>query len=207
MRSPNSYRDVAHIHQIQETTGPAIVESSGSNRKVVIGIKNVTEGAGATTLTYLMYKELTERRGINTLAIEVNKRDFMYFGDNNLVSTTKNELANILLKNQHYDVVLVDLNDCEGDICGDVLYLVEPSIIKMSKINKKDRMAFSRLRGQKIILNKCLLSKSDVKQFESESGGRLFYVMPPLDDRKRQQNISELLGKLGIILYRSKEED
>ena len=207
LQNPNSYRDVAHIHQIQEPTGPVIVESSSGNRKVVIGIKNVTESAGATTLTYLMYKELTEHRGINTLAIEVNKRDFMYFGDNNLVSTTKNELANILLKNQHYDVVLVDLNDCEGDICGDVLNLVEPTIIKMSKINKKDRMAFSRLRGQKIVLNKCLLSKSDVRQFESEAGGRMFYVMPPIDDRKRQSNISELLGKLGIISYTSKEEE
>ena len=206
LQNPNSYRDVAHIHQIVETAAPVIVESSGGNRKVVIGIKNVTEGAGATTLTYLMYKELTEYRGINTLAVEVNKRDFMYFGDNNLISTTKNELANILLKNQQYDVVLVDLNDCEGDICGDVLYLVEPSIIKMSKINRKDRMAFSRLRGEKIVLNKCLLSKGDVKQFESESGGRLFYVMPPLDDRKRQTNISEFLGKLGIIMYNAKEE-
>ena len=207
LQNPNSYRDVAHIHQIEATTGPVIVESSGGNRKVVIGIKNVTESAGATTLTYLMYKELTEHRGINTLAIEVNKRDFMYFGDNNLVSTTKNELANILLKNQQYDIVLVDLNDCEGDICGDVLYLVEPTIIKMSKINKKDRMAFSRLRGKKIVLNKCLLSKSDIRQFESEAGGRLFYVMPPIDDRKRQQNISELLGRLGIISYNSKIEE
>ena len=207
LQTPNSYRDVAHIHQIQEPTGPVIVESSNNGgRKIVLGIKNVTESAGATTLTYMMYKELTEHRGVNALAIEVNKRDFMYFGDNSLVSTTRNELANILLKSQQYDVILVDLNDCEGDICGDVLYLVEPTIIKMSKINKKDRLAFSRLRGQKIVLNKCLLSKSDVKQFESEAGGRLFYVMPPMDDRIRQPNISELLGKLGIIAYKPKKE-
>lgn len=207
LQHPNSYRDVAHIHQIEETSTPIVSESFSGNRNVVIGIKNVTDGAGATTLTYLMYKELKENYGINTLVIEVSKRDFSYFNDNEMISTSKNELAGILLKNRNYEVILVDLNDSEGDICSDTLYLVEPSIIKMNKLMRRDRMIFNRLRGKKIVLNKTVITKSDIREFEAETGIRAFYVMPPIDDRSRQRSILGLLGKLGLIKYNEKGDD
>ena len=75
MQHPNSYRDVAHLHQIQET--PISLSSEvTAGRKMILGIKNITEGAGATTLTYLLYKELSDNYGVNTMAIEVNKREY-----------------------------------------------------------------------------------------------------------------------------------
>ena len=207
MEHPNSYKDVAHIHQIDFAPTPVVNAggSGSSGSKIILGIKNVTEGAGATTLIYLMYKELTKNRGINALAIEVNKRDFAYFNDNNLVSTTKNDLANMLIKSSNYDVILIDLNDSDTDICNDVLYLIEPSIIKMNKLMRKDRMVFNRLRGKKLVLNKCVLTRSDIKEFEKEVGSKLYFVIPPIDDRQRQDSIIQLLSTLGIVSHISRK--
>ena len=202
LNTPNTYKDVASIHQIDEPVAVAaapMVSSLTGARKVVLGIKNITEHAGATTLLYLMYKELVERYGIKTLAIEVGKRDFAFFNDDRLVSTTKVELPKYLLKNQEYDVILVDLNDAEDDLCADVLYLVEPSIIKMNKLMRKDRSIFDKIRGRRIMLNKCLLSKGDVKEFQKEAGTKLTYVMPPINDRTRSTSIEELLKMIGLI--------
>jgi len=201
LNSPNSYRDVASIHQIDNTvvSQAPINEGPRVTRKVVLGIKNVTEGAGATTLVYLIYRELVERHGIKALAIEVGKRDFAFFNDERLISTTKAEIPKLILKNQDYDVILVDLNDCEPDVCGEVLYLVEPSIIKMNKLIRKDRAIFDRIRGNKIILNKCLLPKGEVKDFESEAGTKVFYVMPPINDRAKVVALDELLKMLNLV--------
>ena len=203
---PNSYKDVAHIHQL-ETAAPApvVVAGGGVAQKVILGIKNVTDDAGATTLAYLIYKELTEKCGISCTAIETNKRDFMYFNDQNLVSIGSNELANALLKNASSDVIVVDLNDCNEEVCADVIYLVEPSIIKMNKLMKKDRTIFERLKGKKIVLNKCLLSSSDIKEFEREIGSKVFHVMSPFDDRGKDNGVRELLAKLGIVAFDSKK--
>ena len=52
--NPNSYRDVAHIHQIENESKGSV--ASGDTR--IIGIKGVTKESGATTLTYLMKNEL-----------------------------------------------------------------------------------------------------------------------------------------------------
>ena len=206
MQHPNSYRDVAHLHQIQET--PISLSSEvTAGRKMILGIKNITEGAGATTLTYLLYKELSDNYGVNTMAIEVNKRDFIYFGDKRLLSTTKADLPTVLLKNQACDIILVDLNDSDGALCTDVLYLVEPSIIKLGKLIGRDRGILQRLNGKKVILNKTLITKSDVKEFEKESKLNVFFTMPPINDRKREEWILQLLAKLHIINYETKKDD
>ncbi|MDD6878624.1 MAG: hypothetical protein PUD59_00115 [bacterium] len=198
MEHPNSYKDVAHIHKIDTNnneSGGVIVQ----NKKLILGIKNVTESAGSTTLAYLMYKELTDKYNVNCVAIEVDKNDFSYFNDQNLVSISNNDLANTLLKNQRYDIIIVDLNTADPELCGDCLYLIEPSIIKMNKLIRRDRNTFQKLQGKKIVLNKCLLSNADIKEFEIESASKIFYVIPPVDDRVKQSSLKELFVKLGII--------
>ncbi len=50
-----------------------------------------------------------------------------------------------------------------------------------------------------MILNRCVLSKGDIREFEKELGSRLFYILPPMDDRVRQESIIRLLEALGII--------
>ena len=197
--NPNTYKDVAHIHQIDTTPEPSVLTDSSIRKKVILGIKNLTDGAGATTLTYMLYKELSAERDINVIAFEVNKHDFMYFNDDNLKSVSNNELASVLLKNQQQDVILVDINDGDVGICTDVLYLIEPSIIKLNKLMKKNRNFVNNIKDKKVVLNKCVLTKGDVKEFEREVGTKIFYYVPPVDDRTRQESIIGLLSTLGII--------
>ena len=209
---PNTYKDVAHIHQLEEPapatgsgTAPAANTGGGefTPRKLILGVKNVTEDAGATTLVYAMYKALNEYYNVSCVAVEVQKRDFPYYNDPSMISINESELANTLLRNNSYDVILVDLNDTDESVCNDVLYLVEPSIIKMNKLIRKNRNVFNELKGKKIVLNKSMLVQSDVKEFESEIGSKLYFVMPPFDDRRREQCIEDLLSQLGIIGFQS----
>ena len=64
---------------------------------------------------------------------------------------------------------------------------------------RKDRSIFDKIRGRIIMLNKCLLSKGDVKEFQKEAGTKLTYVMPPINDRTRSTSIEELLKIIGLI--------
>ena len=74
---PNTYKDVAHIHQLNSNTNPIPDDKKNKffkndneskeqtiptyrNAKV-IGFKNLTAGAGATTLVYMLKKYLAEK--------------------------------------------------------------------------------------------------------------------------------------------------
>lgn len=214
LQNPNGYRDVAHLHQIEE---PLVVEKqvmTPSNnigptvnndytyqpvQNVILGIKSLTEGAGSTTLCYLLKREL-QKRGISTLAVEIDRRDFVYLNDKELVSITKDELAPLLLKNRGVQVIIIDLNSMDTDMCTDSIYLLEPSYIKLNKLMMRDRKVFERLKNDKIVLSKSLLTNSDIAELEYEAKVKFFYAMPYLDDRKDNEMVlSELLQKLGII--------
>lgn len=194
----NTYRDVAHIHQLQNIT-TQINERIIEKQRYVLGIKNVTTNAGATTLIYMLKKELSNH--YNVLAIEVDRNDFMYFKDKDMISVRSNELGNTIMQYQDKDVILVDLNESnEENVCNDVLYLIEPSTIKLNRMILIDRRIFARLNGKKIILNKSLLSEDDVNQFERESSSKIYYSLPPLDDKKDNSNILlPFLSKLGFV--------
>ena len=60
--NPNTYKDVAQYHQLSsvsvETPQPINTTDYKKLGLRVIGIKNITEHAGSTTLTYLMKKHL-----------------------------------------------------------------------------------------------------------------------------------------------------
>ena len=204
---PNSYRDVAHIHKvndIQEAEPNNVVSNNVTNNVIieekrlhVIGIKNVTEHAGATTLTYMMTKLL--ERNYKVKAIEVGKRDFTYFNSENLLSTTVEELPKEILKNNSLDILLIDLNTYnDTDICNQVLYLVEPSILQLNKLTKRDKKIFEKLDGKKIILNKSFVSNKDEKVFEYESGTKIFANIPCVDDRTESKEVNDLIVRLGF---------
>ena len=165
----------------------------------VIGIKNVTPNAGATTLAYLMKRELETIHGISALAIEVNKRDFVYFNDSSLISVSKNDLPSKIMNAGNYRAIIVDLNDADTSVCDDVIYLVEPSILKLNKILKLDNKIFNKLMGRKIVLNKTLVSGGNIDTFEYETGVKVFDVIKPLDDRSSKPMLESLLSKLGFI--------
>ena len=197
-QNPNSYRDVAHIHQLENLTEQINDRIITKNMRI-LGIKNLTDHAGATTFIYILKKQLDSY--YNVVALEVDKRDFIYFNDPNMVSTTSADLPKMLMKYKDVDIILVDLNSYESeDVCNDVLYLLEPSVIKLNKLLMVNRGVFNKMAGKKIVLNKSLLTSKDVLDFEYEAKTKVFYNMPPLDERKNNENyINPFLSKLGFV--------
>lgn len=203
--NPNSYRDVAHIQQLENNgTGEEVVVEKYENTAIgtkIIGLKNVTKQSGATTLTYIMRNVL--KKNYSVVAIEVNKSDFRYFNDKSLISTTNFEIGNVIAKNNDNDIILVDINDSKQaeELCHEVLYLVEPSIIKLNRLMLVNPGIFKELgkKDSKIVLNQSLLSNKDVHDFEYESGVKIYYNMPPLDERSKQMDeLNSMLVKLGF---------
>ena len=186
---PNSYRDVAHIHNVDSSSGQVLTENSVGRVKI-IGIKNLTEHAK---------KHLDAN--YNVAALEVGKRDFAFFEGENLISTTETDLPKELMKKSDFDILLVDLNNYPDDeICSYVLYLVEPSTIKLNKLIRRDRKVFERLNNKRVVLNKSFVTESDVAVFEYEAGTKVFYNIPTLDDRKMPQSaINSILSKMGLM--------
>lgn len=202
---PNTYKDVAHIHQLEELT-EAVTDKVVHSNVRVLGIKNLTEHAGATTLIYMLKKQLEEHYSV--IAIEIGKRDFSYFNDKNMISTTKEEFPRVLLKSKDYDIILVDVNESESeDVCNDVLYLLEPSTIKLNKLMRKNRKVFEQISGKKLVLNKSLLTTKDILDFENEARTQVFYNIPPLNDRVPNKILDGLLAKLGFIRQKEVEHD
>ena len=209
--NPNSYRDVAHIQQLDTTSTEQVTVEKFENTFTgtrIIGIKNVTKQTGATTLTYMMKKQL--ERHYSTVAVEVNKDDFRFFRNKknkNLYSVKDIELGNIIAKYTDKDVILVDVNDSKQaeSLCHEIIYLVEPSIIKLNRLMTVNPTAFSKIKGKKIVLNQSLLSRKDVLDFEYESGVKIYYNMPPLDERDESIQGVHVLNKLLFMLGFSKQ--
>lgn len=202
INNPNTYKDVAQYHQLNNvsTTG----EEGGDYNKLglrVIGIKNVTNHAGSTTLTYLLKKQLATK--YNVIAVEVDEHDFIYFNDKTLKTTSSLDLPAFIAMNSEAEVILVDLND-RGSIssCSEVIYLIEPGLIKLNKLIRKDKRAFEKLKDKKIVLNRSILNQRDIKDFEYESRSKVFYNIPYLDDKLDYQKVlEEFLIKLGFARF------
>ena len=208
--NPNSYKDVAQYHQLNNVmVAPPAADASVSSSPVqnvvyeprdlrIIGVKNVTEHAGSTTLTYLLKKQLEKKYKV--VAVEVDDNDFIFFNDRSLKHTNHMELSNFIATNYNVDVILVDLNDKGSEsVCSEILYLIEPGLIKLNKLIRKDRNIFEKLKGKKIILNRSVLNSSDIADFEYESRSKVYYNIPYLDDKLDNNHVlNELLIKMGF---------
>lgn len=214
INSPNSYRDVAHLHIINT---PIVTQQEPNNvtntiyidRVVetpvevqtckIIGIKNVTQQSGATTFTYMMNKELSKHYKV--ACIEVEKSDFRFFNDKNLISATNSSVVSFINKNKNKDIILIDVNKSENAIslCNDMIYLLEPSVLKLNKLMIINPRILQEIKGRKVILNQSLLQEKDVHDFEYESGLNIFYNMPPLDERNEYiPDLVDFLKKMGF---------
>ena len=229
LNTPNTYKEVAHLHQAEvpamqmpmqmpmqqampdplqpmmqqpqpqmEMPPQQMPMTQNRSNLHIIGIRNITDSAGASTLIYMMKKEL-ENNNKSVLAIEIEKRDFTFFKDKNMISTDKFSVAQELVKANAYEYILVDLNNYEDPICDEVLCLIEPTVIKLNKLMLRDRNIFSKISNQKIVINKSTLSQGDVKEFAEEAGIKIFYVLPPLNDRERSKEVYDFLVYLGLI--------
>ena len=217
INNPNTYKDVAQYHMLggaaasntksNISLNPGEINSNFINESVnkmfmgtrVIAIKNLTEGAGATTLTYMMKKML--EGNYKVLALEVDKKDFMYFNDSDLRSVTTAELETITKNpNSDYEVILVDINDSPKiSTIKEVIHLVEPSTIKLNKMIRLDRLILEKMKSYQVVLNKSLLNDKDVEEFEYESRCKTFANLPYLDEKNDDiKEVKTLLYKMGF---------
>ena len=205
---PNSYKDVAKIQQLS-TFSTEINNKTNFSGIKILGIKNITEHAGATTLIYMLKKELTNVYGNSVYGLEINKNDFFVFNDKNFISISDRGINQKLSELATAKAILVDLNEYKDDsFCDDVIYLIEPTSIKLNKLIRKDRKIFEKLEGKKIVLNKSLLNNKDITEFEYESNSKIYFNFPPLDERKQNPILLDFLSRVGIINdTASKKED
>ncbi len=202
LQHPNSYKDVANFQNITSTTnvngGNANNGGFGPGLRI-IGFKNLTEHAGATSLIFMLKKELSKK--VPTLAIEVNKEDFHYFNDREMISVKELEFGTTILKSDQYRVVLVDINDSKVENqCNLVINLLEPSTLKLNKMLKKDPKILDKIRDNLIVLNNSTLSSGEINRLASEANIKIFYNIPPLNDRANIFPVlAGLLVRLGIF--------
>ena len=203
---PHTYRDVVNIHNLESLEpqqqaspqkqtivehfisdpGVAPASNNGGGKLKIIGFKNVTSHAGSTSLIYMLKKSLEGYR--NMSAIEVDKVDFLYFNDKDMISANANDLLKEIMKRNSCDIIFVDLNSYEDvDICTEVYYLIEPSTIMINRMMRKNKGILEKLKDKKVILNKCCLNSEDIATFEYETKLSVLFSIPPVDDR--QENI------------------
>lgn len=201
--NPNTYKDVASYHNINGFKRPVLNENVVDNTKgkigqKIIGFKNVTDHAGSTTLIYLLKLHLEKNYKVK--AVEVDGNDFIFFNDDDLESVSSVTFNDFLSNNVDYDVILVDLNNSSVEnYCNDIIYLIEPGLIQLNKLIRKDNEIFEKLRNKKIVLNRSVLNDKDVEDFEKESGSKVFFNLPYLDDKLDNQPIlNAFLSALGF---------
>ena len=209
LKKPNTLQDVekitkmANIEKSKETGAATVATVSTKVEKgtTIIGFRNVTEHAGATTFIYMLKKELALTICSNqVVAVEIDNNDFSLFGDKDMISIRSSEIQSMIDRYSNVSIILVDLNKCQDDhFCSDVIFLLEPSTIRLNMLVRRNRAVFEKLRNSKVVLNQSLLLNNDVFDFEGEAGLKVFYNMPPLDERKRNAIIVDFLSKLGIL--------
>jgi len=190
---------VNNVNQEKEFTfEDFILPGEYDGDKKIIGVKNLTEHAGATTLVVQMIKQLNIN--YKAIGIEMNKQDFLYFNVPNIYSCTNN--ADVLRKikeHQDADAVVVDLNTVDHkEFCTDVIYLLEPGTIRLTKLIRKNSRVFEELSGEKIVINRSNMNDKDVTEFEAESNCKIFAVVSNFrDNLDRVISVDKLLMNLG----------
>lgn len=207
--TPNNYDNVKHLllsdeeaerKQVEfKETHEVIYQATGERR--IIGLVNLTNHAGATSLTNMMVRQLNQA-GIMAVGLEMFKQDLMFYHDPNLSACfNRQDLESKLKLYEDVSAVIIDLNEFgEADkFCDEILYLIEPSYVMLTKLLKKNRNAFAEMKDKKVVLNKSFVNDQEIPDFEYESRIKVFDNIPPLNDRdKNIQNINELLEKLGF---------
>lgn len=210
--TPNTLDNVKHLilteeqvrHQMEAMTQSSapVVENSG---RKIIGLQNLTMHAGSTSLVNMMVRQLNDG-GYTAVGLEMFKQDLMFYHDSNLSACmNKMDLENKLRLYTDVSAIIIDLNEFgEAEkYCDEILYLIEPSYIKLTKLLKKNRNAFLEHKGDKIVLNMSFVNDQEIPDFEYETKLKIFDNLPPMNDRNRDlDQVDELLGRLGFKIER-----
>jgi len=170
-----------------------------SNR-MIIGLQNVTNHAGSSTLVRMMVRQLNNH-GIKAYGIEMFRQDLMYYRDPNIFACmNRNDIERELRKMEDGNAVIFDLNDFgEAEkYCDKVMYLIEPSFIKLTKCLKKNANALVELKDKNVVLNMSFVNNQELPEFEYETKLTVFDNIPPLNDRNENSiEVNNFLRKLG----------
>lgn len=192
----NTYKDVAHLQNVETDLN---TDKGNLGPAKIIGVKNLTDHSGATTLIYMMHQE-AKRNHLKSYSVEVNKRDFGYYNDVYMQSVSDESLGEEVLKYKDANVIFVDLNDSKNsEICTDVIYLLESSVLKLGKLLLRDKTIFSRMKGKKVVLNMNTLKQDDINSLEYEAKISFYDHLPAMNDREENEEIQRFLKKLNIL--------
>lgn len=209
--TPNSYDNVKHLviseeevqKQAEEFVAPRAVTYDTYDGRKVIGIANLTNHAGATSLVNMLVRHCNDG-GVPAVGLEMFKQDLIFYHDSNLSTCfNKSDLEKKLGLYSDVGCVFIDLNEFgEADkYCDKVFYLVEPSYVMLTKLLKKDKNAFGIHKDDYIVLNKSFVNDQEIPDFEYETKIKVFDNIPPLNDRAQVlDEIVDFLRKIGVIL-------
>ena len=202
----NTYEDVkkyiqttTFISELNSSIGSTNIQTKTNNIKI-IGIKNLSEGAGSTTLMQQMVKQLAFNYKVK--GIELNGFDAIFFRRPDIIFCNDYTEAETNIQGlKGIDAIIIDLNEFEdkNKICTDIIYLLEPGIIRISKFIKNINKYKDKLNDMKIVLNRSALKDEEINYFEKETGLNIYYNLTNFDDKKdRLLSIDRLLIKLGF---------
>ena len=176
----------------------SFINNLEENKALIVGFRNITEHAGTTTLIYKLKETLENRNHKHIALVEVGTNDLSFFRLTETVSIQDNELDNCLNNySSRYDYVFVDLNHTLNDsICDFVLYLVEPTKIKVNKLIVQNRNIFNDLKDKYVVLNKSMLSENEKGIFSQEAKMPFYASVMPFNDRKETNALDELISKI-----------
>lgn len=192
---PNNYGTINNnSNQVQVSS-----ENFKNSNQMVIGIQNISDHAGATTLMYMMVKQL--KFNYKVKGIEMFKQDSIYFHNEDISMCTSIDDLKIKIKSfNNMEVIVVDLNGLDAnDICDEILYVLEPGIIRLNKAIKRDHNLLTKVSNGKLIINRSNIRDEEINNFEYETKFKVFMNIPNINERtERIQIIDKLLIKLGF---------
>lgn len=172
--------------------------STINNVSRIIGIKNVTDNAGTTTLMYMMMNELSKKYTVK--CIEINQDDFKYFKNDNMKSINAESFMNEILLEPYPEVILVDQNNYDNDLLiKETIYLLEPSILKFNKAIDKNPNILSDLKDKKVVYNRTQIPLPKLQEFSQANNLTPFDIIRNVNERdKINPQVINLLTKLGF---------
>ena len=168
--------------------------------KLIIGIENGLPHAGATTLMYMLVKEISKLK--NVKGVEMLKNDSAFFNDDRIISCeSKIQFENIVKTLKDIDVYVVDLNGTDvKEICNKVIYLIEPGTTKINKVVKGNRENYEKLKTVDIVLNRSNIKDEELSSLQYETKFKIVGNIPNLNERL---DSNESLDKLVNYLISS----
>ena len=209
--NPNEYKDVASYQKLGMSPDEIANSVDAQNKansfvgQRIIGLVNLTPSAGATTLCYQMTKHL--QKLYKASGVELNKTDLSYFKDETVDSIVEANFQDYIAKHDDCEAIVVDLNnasDTTKKMCTDIVYLIEAGIIQLNRLLEEDKLIFEKLtkHKQKLVINRSILNLRDIEDFERETGCKVFYNLPNIDDKLDSiKQIKGFLLSLGFTRF------